>query len=149
MGKSACFICAKHRGDVPVPGGFIFEDTLFVTSHSMIPQGQEKAYLGYLIIEPRRHVEGLQNLDDRESEAIGVLITRLSRALINTEKAEHVYLFVLGHHIPHLHYHLIPRYANTPKEYWGTRVDEWPEAPRGGLSEINALCDRLRKYLAT
>ena len=149
MANSSCYICSKHKGEILVPGGVIFEDSLFYASHSMIPQGQTKAYLGYLLIEPKRHVEGLQNLNEKESAAIGVLITRLSRALINIEKAEHVYLFVLGHHAPHLHYHLIPRYPDTPKEYWGMRVDEWPEAPRGGLNEINSLCDRLRKYLAT
>jgi hypothetical protein len=29
-------------------------------------------------------------------------------------------------------------------EYRWTRVDEWPEAPRGGAAEVEALVDRLR-----
>jgi diadenosine tetraphosphate (Ap4A) HIT family hydrolase len=131
-----------------MPGGIVFEDGLVYASHSMFPPGQAKAYLGYLIVEPKRHVEGLQNLTKRESESLGVLITRLSRALTVSEKAEHVYLFLLGHHTPHLHYHLLPRYANTPREWWGVRLDDWPEAPRGGTAEIAALCARLRRYLA-
>jgi histidine triad (HIT) family protein len=147
MADSDCFICSKHRGETQVTGEVIFEDGLVYASHSMIPRGQTKTYLGYLLIEPKRHVEGLQNLNKQESEAIGVLITRLSKALTVSEKAEHVYLFVLGHHTPHLHYHLVPRYANTPKEYWGIHVEEWPEAPHGGPGEINSLCNRLRNYL--
>jgi histidine triad (HIT) family protein len=147
MLNSECFICSKHRGETPVPGGVIFENGLVYSSHSMVQRGQTSAYLGYLLIEPKRHVEGLQDLNKQESEAIGVLITRLSKALTISEKAEHLYLFVLGHHASHLHYHLVPRYANTPKEYWGIHVDEWPEAPHGGVNEINSLCNRLRNYL--
>jgi hypothetical protein len=32
-------------------------------------------------------------------------------------------------------------------EFWGPLVDEWPDAPRGGETEIAALCDRLRAVL--
>jgi histidine triad (HIT) family protein len=148
MVNSDCFVCSKHQGHIPVPGGAIFEDELVYSSHSMIPEGKTQAYLGYLIVEPKRHVEGLQNLSKQESAALGVLITRLSQALVISEKAEHVYLFVLGHNTPHLHFHLIPRYANTPREWWGIHLDEWPEAPHGGLTDIGLLCDRLRTFLS-
>ena len=47
---------------------------------------------------------------------------------------------------PHLHLHLIPRYPGAPREYWGMRVDEWPDAPRGEAAEIAALCEQLRAY---
>jgi diadenosine tetraphosphate (Ap4A) HIT family hydrolase len=148
MVNADCFICSKHRGDISIPGGVVFEDDLVYASHSMISQGQYKAYLGYLIIEPKRHVAGLEKLNKQESESLGVLISRLSQALIASEDAEHIYLFVLGHHSTHLHYHLVPRYANTPEKWWGIHLDEWPEAPRGGIEEISSLCDRLRSYLS-
>lgn len=61
--------------------------------------------------------------------------------------AKHVYSFVLGHHVPHLHIHVVPRYPGAPREFWGTRVDGWPDAPRGGAAEIAALCDRLRSWI--
>lgn len=61
--------------------------------------------------------------------------------------AEHVYEFVLGDNVPHFHVHIVPRYPGTPREYWGTRVDEWPDAPGGGPQEIAALCERVYNYL--
>jgi hypothetical protein len=61
--------------------------------------------------------------------------------------AGHVYAFVLGDHVPHLHVHLVPRYPGAPAEYWGVHVDEWPGAPRGGPAEVQALVSRLRNYL--
>ncbi len=47
----------------------------------------------------------------------------------------------------HIHVWVVPRYPGTPREYWGMRVDEWPEAPRGGAEEVAALCERVRAYL--
>jgi histidine triad (HIT) family protein len=71
-----------------------------------------------------------------------------SKALRDAAGAEHVYAAVIGDAVPHLHVHLLPRFPGTPREYWWTRVDEWPEARRGGSAEIAALVRELRSYLA-
>ena len=58
--------------------------------------------------------------------------------------AEHVYSAVIGHAVPHLHVHLLPRYPGTPREFWWQRLDEWPDAERGDIARIADLVDRLR-----
>jgi histidine triad (HIT) family protein len=141
-----CFICRKHRGEITIPGGAIYEDHLVYAGHIRSDQGS--TYLGYLMAELKRHTPGLAEQTDEEAQALGLLVARLSRALKASEGAEHVYLFVFGDHVPHLHVHVVPRYPGTPREYLGIRVDEWPDAPRGGAAEIGALCERLRTYLA-
>ena len=145
--QTDCFVCRKHRGEIRAPGGAIYEDDLVYAGHAAIPEGEAVAYLGSLVVEPKRHVPGLAGLTDLEAQRIGLLVTRLSRGLETTEGAEHVYLFVLGHQVPHLHVWIVPRYPGTPREYWGTRVDEWPQAPRGDAQEIANLCERIRAYL--
>jgi histidine triad (HIT) family protein len=61
---------------------------------------------------------------------------------------------VIGHGVPHLHIHLLPRFPGTPREYWWTRagsafrVTEWPEAQRGGVEEIKVLVSELNRWLA-
>jgi histidine triad (HIT) family protein len=142
--STACFVCRKHRGEISIPGGAIYEDDLVYSGHVQIREGQSTAYLGYLMVEPKRHAPGLADLKDAEAQALGLLVARLSRVLKISEKAEHVYAFVLGDLVPHLHIHIVPRYPGAPREYWGVRVDEWPDAPRGGSPEIAALCARLR-----
>ncbi len=144
---SDCFVCHKHRGDVHVPGGVIFEDELVYASHSIIPEGHDSVYLGWAFVEPKRHAPGLGDLTDAEARAFGLTTIRLSRALLAATGAEHVYAAVLGHHVPHLHIHLIVRYPNTPREHWGLNVVEWSEAPRGREPEIAALADRIRGAL--
>ncbi|HRQ42118.1 MAG TPA: HIT domain-containing protein [Chloroflexota bacterium] len=141
------FVCRKHRGQISIPGGAIFEDEVLYVGHVQLPEGKAGAYLGHLMVEPKRHAPGLDDLTDREAQALGLMVTRLSRALKVSEGAEHVYALVLGDHVAHPHIHLVPRYPGAPREYWGVRVDEWPDAPRGGAGEITALCVRLRDAL--
>jgi len=149
MQPTDCFICRKHRGENSPPGGAIYQDDLVYAGHAQIPEGQSAVYLGWTLVETRRHIPGLADLADAEAQAVGLLVARLSRALRTCEGAEHVYAFVLGHHVSHLHIHVVPRYPGTPREYWGVRVDEWPDAPHGGPQEIAALCARLRTCLVS
>lgn len=139
-----CAICQKHRGDVAALGGAIYEDDLIFISHAGIAEGQTTAYLGALLIEPKRHIPSLASLTNAESQRIGLYVAHLSRALQKGEDVEHVYQFVTGHHVPHLHVWVVPRYPGTPPEYWGMKVDEWPDAPKGGPEEIAMLCERIR-----
>ena len=76
------------------------------------------------MIDIKRHVSGLAELQDDESAAVGRMLTRVSRALKACIGAEHIYSFVLGDHVPHLHIHLIPRYPNTPRliGVWNQRL---------------------------
>jgi histidine triad (HIT) family protein len=140
-----CFICRKHRGEIVIPGGAIYEDDIVYAGH--LRTGAHSTYLGYLMVETKRHTPGLAELTDQEAQALGLLVTRLSRALKACTGAEHIYSFVLGHDVPHMHIHVVPRYPGAPREYWGTRVDEWPDALHGGAQKIIALCERLREHL--
>ena len=147
-----CFVCRKHAEPGPLlPGGPVGEDELAVVSH-LAPAAPGRSggpvYLGHLFVEPRRHVPGLADLTGDEARAVGWWCTRASRALRETAGAEHVYAAVIGDHVPHLHVHLLPRYPGTPREYWWTRVDEWPDARRGLEPEITELVRSLREYLA-
>jgi histidine triad (HIT) family protein len=140
-----CIICRKQRGEIQVPGGAIYQDDLVYIGHAQISPDQTTTYLGYLFLEPQRHAPGLADLTDSEAQRLGLMVARFSRELKTSLGAEHVYAFVLGDGVPHLHIHLIPRYPGAPREYWGIYVDEWPEAPRGGAEEIARLCAVLRE----
>lgn len=98
-------------------------------------------------MEPRRHAAGLADLTDAEARALGLWCARASRALRYVAGAEHVYAAVFGDAVPHLHVHLLPRFPGTPREYWGTHVNRWPQARRGDATEIGALVRELREYL--
>lgn len=50
-----CLICRKHRGEIPALGGVIYEDELVYASHVFIPEGRDRVYRGWLVLEPQRH----------------------------------------------------------------------------------------------
>ena len=46
-----CIVCRKHRGQVAVAGGPIYEDNLIFVSHAQLWGDEEEHYLGHLFIE--------------------------------------------------------------------------------------------------
>jgi histidine triad (HIT) family protein len=139
-----CFVCDKHRMGDAAEGGVLYQDDLVYAGHV---HGAPAAYRGWLVVEPKRHATGLGDLTDSEASAIGVLVSRLARVLMEATGAEHVYAFVYGDAVPHLHIHLAPRYPETPREYWGPRLNEWPDAPRVNARQMSDLIASLRVRL--
>lgn len=146
-GPTDCLVCRKHRGELAPPGGAIYEDGLIYVSHAGLFGDEKEHFLGHVFVESRRHVAGLADLTDEEAQAIGRYTSRVARALMETLDMEHVYSFVFGDGVPHVHVHVIGRYPGTPREYWGTRVDEWPGARRGGEEKIEHVAAKIRDAL--
>jgi histidine triad (HIT) family protein len=138
-----CFICLKHQQGHAAEGGIVYQDDLVYVGH-IHTMGHQGAYRGYLMVEPKRHVMGLGDLTDDEAGAVGISANRCARLLKEVLGAEHVYAFVYGGAVPHLHVHLAPRYPGTPRDFWGPRLMEWPDAPKVDPPEMRALVSRLR-----
>ncbi len=132
-----CPVCTKHRAPL----------TPIITSgeHAVLvhyPCGPDSptVYKGHLFVESRRHVTSFADLSEEEAAEMGRLMAHGGRLLKEHLGAEQVYVFTIGHIVPHLHVHLVPRYPNTPKDYWGGwKLGEWPEAPRLGPTEVDEL----------
>jgi histidine triad (HIT) family protein len=149
---ATCFVCSKHRAEDDAEGGILYQDDLVYAGH-VHTMGGSGAYRGHLVVEPRRHVEGIGLLDDAEAERIGWLINRLAALLRDQLAAEHVYSFVLGgapvtaRSPAHLHVHLLPRYPGAPPEFAGMALTHWPNAPRVDPAGMRALVTELRARL--
>lgn len=79
MDNHECFICKKHKGEIQITGGAIFEDDIVYVGH--IGSNEKTVYLGYLIIDLKRHVSGLGEMTDREARTIGEILNQVSKAL--------------------------------------------------------------------
>lgn len=141
-----CFICNKHSGNIQTSGIAIYEDDFVYVGH--IDRNGNPNYLGHIMIDLKRHVPTLGEMNMEEAKVFGMMMAKVSKALMESEAAEHIYSFVAGDSVPHLHMHLVARYPNTPKEFWGSNaVYDWEEAPMGNNEEVISLCSRLKKYI--
>lgn len=146
MTEKDCFICQKHKEEIQTVGVKVFEDNYLYVGH--IDKAKEVNYLGHIMIDLKRHVATLSEMNPAEAKAFGVMMVRISKALMESEKAEHVYALVSGNSVPHLHMHLVARYPNTPEEFWGPLdVYDSPNARMGDSGEVIKLCNRIKVYM--
>ena len=143
MENGNCLICEKHKLGVDI----VFQNNLVSVSHMVRHPNSADNYLGYYMVESMRHFRGMYDATDEEMAAIGKMLKALSKALINILDAAHVYAFVIGEGINHLHVHVVARYKDAPREYWGPSVDEWPDAPRGMIQDIRDLNIKIRSEI--
>lgn len=143
--EECCFICSKHAGNISTSGVMIYEDDSIYVGH--IDRDGKPNYLGHIMIDLKRHAPTLADLTTEEAKAFGIMMARVSKSLMESEQAEHIYAFVSGNSVPHLHMHLVARYPNTPKEFWGpSEVYDWKDAPMGNNQDVINLCTRLKAY---
>jgi histidine triad (HIT) family protein len=146
--ESDCLVCRELAGEVTLPGGPLIDEELLLGFHVPPQESYERPVLGQLMVVPRRHARGWADLTDAEAAAVGVATTRLARALQATLDPERIYSAVIGHHVPHLHVHVFPRYRGAPAEIAWTELHEWEGTPHGGAEEIAELVGRLRGAVA-
>ncbi|MCM3652960.1 HIT family protein [Metabacillus litoralis] len=98
---NSCPICEKHRQLKES----IYEDHNWIVTHGPI----ESQVLGYLYIEPKRHVENWGEFTDEELSTVGPLIKNLESALKKELSIDRVYVVTISEAVRHLHFHIIPR----------------------------------------
>jgi diadenosine tetraphosphate (Ap4A) HIT family hydrolase len=77
--------------------------------------GPWQYYQGYCILVARTHATELSQLPDAERVAYLNEMCLLARAIENTFHPRKVNYELLGNQVPHLHWHLFPRYDHDPE----------------------------------
>ena len=95
---------------------------------SSVYLSRNQTNLGYctLVYDPH-HVTRMEELTEEEYVAFNSDLYVLSRALSSTFSPDHMNYAVLGNNVPHLHWHVIPRYQTDPRwrqPVWRTRIEE-------------------------
>lgn len=108
--SSNCLSCDVRDGKVKTPGGILFENELITITHS-IPPAQCR---GFLIVQPKRHTEHLDELTDEEGLAIARGIGIASKSLKKVLSPEKVYTCSFGESVKHVHFYVIPRSKEMP-----------------------------------
>lgn len=99
---SNCKICEKHKKE---NSNYIFETEYFKVYHGPL----NSQILGYLFIEPKRHVESWAGLEKNEVLELIEVIKEVELMLKELLGAKKVYTVTIGEIVKHLHIHVIPR----------------------------------------
>ena len=136
---ASCGTCRANRGELPTPGGVIYQDAWWRAEHIIEPI----PLAGWLVLKPLRHVEAFADLTLEEAASFGPLVRRITMAMREVLKPTKIYVcqFSEAQDFAHIHFHLIPRFAATPPESRGPGVfDLLSEAASQGrnLADVSA-----------
>ena len=116
-----CALCAT--GDTPA----VWRDArLYVVSAA------DPDYPGYLRVIWRAHVREMTDLEAAEREHCLLVVFAVERALRDTLRPDKINVASLGNQAPHVHWHVIPRFADDahfPDPVWAARRREGTPHP--------------------
>jgi diadenosine tetraphosphate (Ap4A) HIT family hydrolase len=142
-----CPICQLHGAGVRHAGEEIGRGALWLLRHHPAPA----PLAGWLLLDARRHLGGPLDFTDAEARAWGPAVRHASRLVRRLTGCDRVYLIAFGEGAPHLHLHLIPRFASDPASaawsvadlYRAVAAGERPPADPARVRELVAAARDL------
>jgi diadenosine tetraphosphate (Ap4A) HIT family hydrolase len=117
-------------------------------SESYVTLADEQAYRGYSILLLKDHVDHLHALSFERQGRLWEDVARTAAALTREFAPARVNYACLGNFLTHVHWHVIPRYADDPEPLhpiWVRPLDERKKSLPAG--EQRDLIQRLRRAL--
>jgi diadenosine tetraphosphate (Ap4A) HIT family hydrolase len=135
-----CGVCRSIHGADRNPDEIVFENDLWHVRHGGAPYGVE----GWMMLVTKSHTPGPWAFDDEEAASLGPTLRHLTSRLLEVTAAARIYTAWMGESWPHFHAHLVPRYANMPKDAkaWGV-FDLQRAAGAGEITVDHAEVRRL------
>lgn len=125
-----------------IPSYRVFEDEHVFAFLDINPLSR-----GHTLVIPRRRCERLEDLPGEVAAALGRALPRIAAAVIGATGAPAYNVLqnngrAAGQAIPHVHFHIIPRYADGSglPHHWPARTLDKSEAPQ--------LAQRIAGFLA-
>jgi diadenosine tetraphosphate (Ap4A) HIT family hydrolase len=103
---------------------------------------------GWVMVCAQRHTPGIAYLDDVEAKNFGPAMRHFARTLEEVTGALRIYTAALGESFPHLHAHLVPRYAKMPNDARAWGVFDLHRATEVGEVTVdeNEVAEVARRY---
>jgi diadenosine tetraphosphate (Ap4A) HIT family hydrolase len=143
----SCPICRLHGDGAHRAGEEIARGALWLLRHHPAPA----PLAGWLLLDARRHLGGPLAFTDGEARSWGPAVRHASQLVRRLTACERVYLIGFGEGAPHLHLHLIPRFAADPASaawsvadlYRAVAAGERPPADPARVRELVAEARQL------
>jgi histidine triad (HIT) family protein len=121
-----CIFCKIIAGDIP--SHKVYEDDLVLAFFDILPISQ-----GHTIVVPKKHEPDLEGVTDDELKAMALTVKKIGKAVMDGLGVKGYSVFLdnksaANQHVPHAHFHVVPRAEGDGLERW----------PQSGYSEGEA-----------
>ncbi|MCE9499078.1 MAG: HIT family hydrolase [Leptospira sp.] len=103
-----CKICEIHKSAIPF---LVYEDHDWIVRHSE----RAKNCPGYLYLEPKLHVTMYPDFPGTVMSGIGNALKAGTDWIYGRLKPEKIYTLTISEVVPHIHFHIVPRYSSEVK----------------------------------
>lgn len=110
--QADCWMCTGLRE----PEHLVF----FESRISIGKLNPDQLFRGYSFVTLKWHCEELYNLPDKDRKTFLEDMSLVARTLSNVFHPDKMNYELLGNGMPHLHWHLVPRYVTDP--FWGRPI---------------------------
>ena len=135
MTAPGCELCGS-------PGGAV----LWQNDLCRVVRVDDPDYPGFVRVILRRHVREMTDLEPAERDKLMAVVFAVEAAVRETMRPDKMNLASLGNLTPHLHWHVIPRYADDrhfPGPVWAA-----PRRERSAVAAREEAAGRLAAALA-
>lgn len=149
--EASCPLCAQ------VGGALVWQGRC-----ARVVQVDDQDYPGYCRVIWNAHVPEMSDLEEAERSQLWAIVDRVERTLRDMLLPDKINLASLGNQVPHLHWHVIPRWRddrNFPDPIWalarradalhrvgGQPDDPWPQRQRTAARLSPLLAHSLETY---
>src|SRR6266705_1536206 len=136
--KPGCWICKILREPAHL--------TVLESRTSVVKLNPDQFFKCYSFVTLMYHVEELYQLTDENRQRFLEEMSRVATALAKTFNPDKMNYELLGNGMPHLHWHLVPRYKTDPM--WGRPIWTGSRRRKGLMrEEYESLVKQVQSQL--
>ena len=135
-----CQMCRRWDDDV--------ELRITEFEYSYLILNRDQFFPGYCLLFSKQHVTELFDLDRKTRQGMMEEVSRTAAALAGLFEPDKINYELLGNMVPHIHWHLVPRFRTEPlwpRPIWSephTETILTPEAYRQRCEQIRQALER-------
>ena len=126
------------------------EQVLWQDGFCRVTLVDDPEYLGFCRVILERHMSEMTDLPAPERARLMDAVFAAEAALREVLAPDKINLASLGNVVPHLHWHVVPRYRDDPqfpKTIWNQGAEPCRSAPGRGAPDIDGLARALKQRL--
>jgi histidine triad (HIT) family protein len=121
-----CIFCKLIHGDMPCHK--VYEDDKIVAFFDILPISP-----GHTIVAPKKHEPDIEGVTDEEIQAMSLILKKIGKAMLEGLGVKGYSIFLdnksaANQHVPHMHFHIVPREEGDGLERWPSSGYEEGEA---------------------